>query len=48
MSDAFGRGARVWLAELELSADERETVDGCLRQIDFLNGEIATPSSARR
>jgi transposase len=41
MSDAFGRGGRAWLAELELPADERETVDGCLRQIDFLDGEIA-------
>jgi transposase len=41
MSDVFGRGGRVWLAELELPADERETVDGCLRQIDFLDGEIA-------
>jgi transposase len=41
MSDAFGRGGRVWLAELELPADERETVDGCLRQIDFLDAEIA-------
>jgi transposase len=40
-SDAFGRGGRVWLAELELPTDERETVDGCLRQIDFLNAEIA-------
>jgi transposase len=41
MSDAFGRGGRVWLAALELPGDERETVDGCLRQIDFLDGEIA-------
>ena len=41
MSDAFGRGGRVRLAELELPADARETVDGCLRQIDFLDGEIA-------
>ena len=41
MSDAFGRGGRAWLAELELPADERETVDGCLRQIDFLDAEIA-------
>ena len=41
MSDVFGRGGRVWLAELELPADERETVDGCLRQIDFLDAEIA-------
>ena len=30
-----------WLAALELPADERETVDGCLRQIDFLDAEIA-------
>jgi transposase len=41
MSDLFGRGGRVWLTELELPADERETVDGCLRQIDFLDAEIA-------
>jgi len=41
MSDLFGRGGRVWLGELELPADERETVDGCLRQIDFLDAEIA-------
>ena len=41
MSDAFGRGGRLWLAELELPVDERETVDGCLRQIDFLNADIA-------
>ena len=41
MSDVFGRGGRVWLAELELPTDERETVDGCLRQIDFLDGEVA-------
>ena len=41
MSDVFGRGGRVWLAELELPADERETVDGCVRQIDYLDSEIA-------
>src|SRR5918996_1065023 len=41
MSDVFGRGGRVWLAELELPADERETLDGCLRQIDYLKTEIA-------
>jgi transposase len=41
MSDVFGRGGRLWLAELELPADERETVDGCLRQIDYLDSEIA-------
>jgi transposase len=40
MSDVFGRGGRAWLAELELPADERETLDGCLRQIDYLDSEI--------
>jgi transposase len=41
MSDAFGKGGRKWLAGLKLPLDERQTVDGCLRQIDFLGGEIA-------
>ena len=43
MSDAFGRRGRVWLADLELPADERETVDGCLRQIERL-AEVAVTS----
>jgi len=41
MSDVFGKGGREWLAALELPRDERQTVDGCLRHIDFVNGEIA-------
>jgi transposase len=41
MSDLFGVGGRAWLAALELPADERLTVDGCLRQIDLMDGEIA-------
>lgn len=41
VSDLFGVGGRAWLAELTLAADERLTVDGCLRQIDLMNGEIA-------
>jgi transposase len=41
MSDLFGKKGRAWLAELELPDDERNTVDACLRQIDFLNTEIA-------
>ena len=41
MSDVFGKRGRAWLAELELPADERETVDGCVRQINFVDGEIA-------
>ena len=41
VSDLFGREGRRWLAELELPAEERETVDSCLRQIDFLDSELA-------
>ena len=33
-------GGRDWLAELELASDERDTVQACLRQIDFLTTEI--------
>lgn len=40
MKDAFGKSGRRWLAELELPPDERLTVDGCLRQVDFLSQEI--------
>ncbi len=41
VSDLFGRKGRVWLSEQQLPEEEAETVQGCLRQIDFLNGEIA-------
>jgi transposase len=41
VSDLFGQAGRRWLGELELPVEERETVDGCLRQIDFLDEEIA-------
>ena len=41
VSDLFGLAGRRWLAELELPVEERETVDGCLRQIDFLDLEVA-------
>jgi transposase len=40
-TDAFGPGGRRWLATLELPLDERFTLDGCLRQIDFLDQEVA-------
>ena len=40
-SDLFGAAGRRWLGELELPADERETVEGCLRVLDFLDGEVA-------
>ena len=35
------RAGRRWLAELELPAAERETVDSALRQLDFCEPEIA-------
>ena len=41
MTDLFGKQGRAWLAELELPDDERDTVEACLRQIDFLASEIA-------
>lgn len=40
VSDLFGRAGRAWLARQELAEDERETVEGCLRQLDFLAQEI--------
>ena len=46
VSDSFGTKGRVWLAGLELPPDERLTLDGCLRQIDFLDGEIAALEAA--
>jgi transposase len=42
VTDAFGKAGRRWLAELQLPIDERLTLDGCLRQVDFLDAEIAT------
>ena len=41
VSDLFGLKGRRWLEQLELPAEERETVDGCLRQLDFCESEIA-------
>src|SRR6266581_2676168 len=41
VSDLFGARGRRWLAEQDLPADERETVAACLRQIEFLDREIA-------
>jgi transposase len=40
MSDVFGKKGRRWLAALELPSDERETVEGCLREVDFLDAEV--------
>ena len=40
-SDLFGVKARAWLKGLELAEEERETVDAGMRQIEFLDQEIA-------
>jgi transposase len=40
-ADLFGVKGRRWLAELELPEEERETVDSVMRQIEFLDREIA-------
>jgi transposase len=40
-ADLFGVKGRRWLAELALPAEERETVDAGMRQIEFLDTEIA-------
>jgi transposase len=45
VTDCFGKGGRRWLARLELPVDERLTLDGCLRQVDFLDDEIAALDS---
>jgi transposase len=41
VSDLFGVKGREWLAELELAAEERESVDAAMRHIEFLDSEIA-------
>jgi transposase len=41
VTDAFGKAGREWLAGLQLPVDERLTLAGCLRQIDFLDAEVA-------
>src|SRR5919201_552260 len=41
VTDLFGVQGRKWLAEQALPEDERETVAACLRNIDFLAGELA-------
>jgi transposase len=46
VSDLFGRAGRAWLERVELPEDERETLDGCLRQLDFLAGELALVDKA--
>jgi transposase len=40
-SDLFGIKGRRWLAEQQLPVCERETVDSAMRQVEFLDSEIA-------
>jgi transposase len=40
-SDLFGVKGRRWLSELALPEEERESVDSALRQVEFLDQEIA-------
>jgi transposase len=40
VSDLFGVKGRRWLRGLEFPVEEQETVDGCLRHIEFLDREI--------
>ena len=46
VTDCFGKQGRAWLAELQLPIDERLTLDGCLRQVDFLDAEIRALEAA--
>jgi hypothetical protein len=41
VSDLFGVKGRKWLAKIQLPLEESETVDGCMRQIEFLDTEIS-------
>lgn len=41
VSDLFGKGGRAWLGEQDLPEDERHTVQGGLRQLDFLTEEVS-------
>jgi transposase len=40
VSDVFGRNGRSWLGQQILPEEEAETIEGCLRQVDFLSGEV--------
>jgi transposase len=44
--DVAGERGRRFLERVELPDDERQTVEGCLRQIDFLAEEIAAVNRA--
>jgi transposase len=40
-SDLFGVAGRKWLRQLELPVEEAETVEACMRHIEFLDAEVA-------
>ena len=40
-ADLFGVKGRAWLRQLELPIEECETVEACMRHIEFLDAEIA-------
>jgi transposase len=44
--DVAGERGRRFLQGVELPADERQTIEGCLRQIDFLDEEITAVNQA--
>lgn len=41
VSDLFGVKGRQWLRQLELPVEECETVEACMRHIEFLDAEIS-------
>jgi transposase len=41
VSDLFGVKGREWLRGLELPLEELETIEGCMRHVEFLDREIA-------
>lgn len=41
VSDLFGKDGRAWLDGQQFGEEEAETIAGCLRQIAFLDGEVA-------
>ena len=40
MSDLFSAKGRRWLRSLELPLEESETLEGCMRHVEFLDAEI--------
>jgi len=41
VSDLFGVKGREWLRRLELPVEEAETIEACMRHVEFLDSEIA-------